>query len=111
MTYKNSPDALVQLRKLFRDGGFQFQERQITYAINRRQAEGSDPIARWFNTVAFDWANQYGLNPGRALKIWLCVFLGYWFVYTLIMRLSSESGVYLVTKSPPAKQDGKEFCL
>jgi hypothetical protein len=104
LTYEDSPDALVQLRKLFQDGGFQFQERQITYAINRRQTEGSDPIARWFNTVAFDWTTQYGMNPGRALKIWLCVFLGCWVVYALIMRFSSESGVYFVTKAAESDQ-------
>jgi hypothetical protein len=38
LTYENRPDALVQLRKQFQDGGFREQERKITYALRRREA-------------------------------------------------------------------------
>ena len=39
LTYVANPDALVQLRQQFRDGGFREQERKITYALKRREAE------------------------------------------------------------------------
>jgi hypothetical protein len=39
LTYWNNPDALFQLRKQFVDGGFRDQERKITCALKRREAE------------------------------------------------------------------------
>jgi uncharacterized protein YjbI with pentapeptide repeats len=39
VTYYTNPDALVQLRKQFQDGGFRDQERKITYALKRRETE------------------------------------------------------------------------
>ena len=39
VTYWDSPDSITQLRKRFRDGGFIEQERKLTYALKRRQAE------------------------------------------------------------------------
>ena len=39
ITYRRNSDALAQLRKDFKDGGFLDQERKITYALKRRQAE------------------------------------------------------------------------
>jgi hypothetical protein len=39
LTYDDNPAALVQLRKQFEDGGLREQERKITYALKRREAE------------------------------------------------------------------------
>src|SRR5438477_78625 len=39
LTYQENPDSLFQLRKQFQDGGFREQERKITYALKRREAE------------------------------------------------------------------------
>jgi uncharacterized protein YjbI with pentapeptide repeats len=39
LTYSHNPAALVQLRKQFEDGGLREQERKITYALKRREAE------------------------------------------------------------------------
>lgn len=41
LTYASNPGSLIQLRKLFADGGFQLQERKITYALKRREAQQS----------------------------------------------------------------------
>jgi uncharacterized protein YjbI with pentapeptide repeats len=80
LTYYTNPDALAQLRKQFEDGGFREQERKITYAIKRREAELSGIIWSGFNKVLFDWTCQYGMSPGRPL------FFGavLWFLCTLI---------------------------
>jgi hypothetical protein len=39
LTYNDNPDALVQIRKQFENGGFREQERKITYALKRRETE------------------------------------------------------------------------
>jgi Pentapeptide repeats (8 copies) len=39
LTYYSNPAALVQLRKQFEDGGLREQERKITCALKRREAE------------------------------------------------------------------------
>ncbi len=39
LTYYYNPAPLVQLRKQFEEGGFREQERKITYALKRREAE------------------------------------------------------------------------
>jgi hypothetical protein len=105
ITYISNPDALVQLRKTFKDGGFRDQERRITYAIKRTEAkqEGRDcsaPADLWnclefgFNTVLFDWTCQYGLKPGRPLRIGL----GVWFLcsifYFVVIHGSTQSGLF-----------------
>jgi len=90
LTYAETPDALV--RKQFENGGFRDQERKITYALKRREAElacqkcrsrklseehearaivlPSDSVLAncgsfILNRVFFDWTCQYGMSPGR----------------------------------------------
>jgi hypothetical protein len=91
LTYWFNPAALIQLRKQFEDGGLREQERKITYALKRREAElswawgtsrtflhregtrailwSSDSILAnlasfTLNKVFFDWTCQYGMSPG-----------------------------------------------
>jgi uncharacterized protein YjbI with pentapeptide repeats len=110
MTYLSNPNALVQLRKQFQENGFRTQERRITCALSRRKAELDGPIERWFQTVAFDWTCQYGLNPGRALQIWLALSLFCWLVYAVFIHLPSGSGIYRLQKTggPTAKKEIEE---
>jgi hypothetical protein len=110
VTYKDNPDALAQLRKQFQENGFRTQERKITYALSRRKAELDGPVERWFQKVAFDWTCQYGMNPGRALKIWLVLALFCWVVYAVFIHHPGESGIYrlLKTGGPTANQAVEE---
>jgi uncharacterized protein YjbI with pentapeptide repeats len=107
VTYRDNPVALVQLRKQFEDGGLRDDERKITYALKRRETELSwvratspklptqggawamlwslnnrlsDLASFILNKVFFDWTCQYGMRPGRALRLgvalwFLCSFL------------------------------------
>lgn len=122
VTYGDSPDALVQLRKQFQDGGFREQERKITYALKRREAEllwegckarktGDKTRAiLWsadsnlancgsfiLNRVFFDWTCQYGMSPGRPLSLgvvlWLLCSLVY---FGIIHTSSSKTGLFRV---------------
>jgi len=96
LTYVDNPSALVHLQKQFAGSGFLDQEGKITYALNRRRAELDGPLARWFNRVAFDLTCQYGMNPGRPLKIWFGLFVVCWLAYAVSLLLPGTSGIYRV---------------
>ncbi len=94
-TYIDDPEALVRLRKAFSDGGFVQAENKITYAVNRKQT-ALDPVGwRWFRRIAFDWTCQYGMNPGRPLKIIGLVWLAMAVFYFWCMHLRGRSGIRL----------------
>jgi len=107
-TYKDNPDALVQLRKAFRDSGFHEQARLVTYALKRREAEqlsagcaiGSlqlDTCASYlFNRSFFDLPAEYGKNPGRPVKIAMILLAVFSFVYFVLAHRPGPSGLYLV---------------
>lgn len=125
LTYHDNPDALVQLRNQFKNSGFREQERKITYALKKREAEllwegctaggmlreplarpvllGSDAIlldcaAYLFNRVFFDLTSQYGMSPGRPLALMLNIWLLLSLVYNLFIQRRGRSGLYLVAK-------------
>jgi uncharacterized protein YjbI with pentapeptide repeats len=78
--FQSNPDALIKLRKQFQDEGLIVQEREITYAINRRRTELDPRIERWFRIVAFDLTCHYGMNPGRPLRIIAAI----WAIFSLL---------------------------
>jgi uncharacterized protein YjbI with pentapeptide repeats len=121
LSYFTNPDALAQLAKQFQDGGFRTQERQIVYAIKRRQAELlsysclgwkqdepyeelkkwydsaiSDCIAYGFNVVFFDLSCQYGMTPGRPLVLVVALWLFSAILYCIFMNHNGRSGIYVV---------------
>jgi uncharacterized protein YjbI with pentapeptide repeats len=98
LTYRTQPNALFELRKRFEENGYRLQERQIVYALKRREAELANPWERWFNTIAFDWTSQYGMSPGRPVRIWVGLFAVCWAAYLLCLHLPGTSGIYRVTK-------------
>jgi uncharacterized protein YjbI with pentapeptide repeats len=130
VTYSKNSGPLVQIRKQLQDNGFLEQERMITYALKRvetEQARGncisrkdtdddgeSRPIF-WspnsivancgsfiLNRIFFEMTCQYGMNPARALQIWMAfLFLG-WIVYGISIHLPGKSGIYRVEKSSGA---------
>jgi len=123
LTYRENPAALVQLRKQFEEGGFREQERKITYALKRREAElsweggtsrsppsgkGSRAIL-WssdsvlanlasftLNKVFFDWTCQYGMSPGRPLILGVVLWFLCSFLYFVCIHTSGEAGLYRV---------------
>jgi uncharacterized protein YjbI with pentapeptide repeats len=122
LTFDKNPDALVQLRKQFEDDGFRGQERKITYALKRREAElayeaCSNPFngraALWssdsvvancgsfvLNKVFFDWTCQYGMSPGRPLIFGIVLWLVCSLLYFLCLQRSGETGLYRVYEKP-----------
>jgi uncharacterized protein YjbI with pentapeptide repeats len=128
LTYKESPMALVQIRKEFTDRGFDEQGRKITYAIMRSRAElfwvrCTKTHGPWeerdygailqncgeyfLNRVFFDLPCRYGMSSGRTLRVigavWiLCSFLNYLFI-----RFSTRSGLFLIP-SPMLRTNDSE---
>ncbi len=122
LIYKDSPGALVQLRKQFQDGGFREQERKITYALKRGEAEGSwagckssklpgdktrailwSPDSRLancssfiLNRMFFDLTCQYGMSPGRPLSLGALLWLFCSVLYLACIHASGEAGLYRV---------------
>ena len=95
-TYYKNPGPLTQLRKQCQDASYHEQERAITCALNRGEAERDSPIERWFKRIAFDYTCQYGLTPGRPLRIVLCLWLFFSFVYAVFMHQPGPSGIYFI---------------
>src|SRR6266478_219741 len=123
LTYRNNPAPLVQLRKQFEDGGFREQERKITYALKRREAElswargtsrrlpdekgtrailwSSDSVLAnlasfTLNKVFFDWTCQYGMSPGRPLILVVVLWFLCSFLYFVCIQTPGEAGLYRV---------------
>ena len=123
MTYFTNPGPLTRLRKQFQDAGYREQERAITYALNRHDGEPSALRAsveeKWgslrgepfeeaaimplrsfieatFKWVAFDLTCQYGMSPGRPLRIVGVLWLLFSIVYAVFMHRPGKSGIYLV---------------
>jgi hypothetical protein len=113
LTYDTNPDALTTLRKRFKDDGFRDQERKITYAIKRRQAELAGTgilgyVEYLFNRVFFDLTCQYGMSSGRPLQLVVALWLLCSFVYLIFfIHLAKRSGLYLMP-SPEFGKDEKE---
>lgn len=116
VTYNSNPDALVQLRKQFKDGGFEEQERKITYAIKRRQADTlrnmcsvsdvTDCISYAFNRVLFDLTCQYGMSPSRPLVLCFFLWLCCSFLYFDFIHETRQPSLYrLFFESPELKAD------
>ena len=100
LAYRDSPSALVQLRKQLDNDGFRAAERKITCALKRGEAAKDGWVERWFNTIAFDWTSEYGMRPGRALLIWLLLFVVCSIIYGVFIHRAGESGIYLVPIGP-----------
>jgi hypothetical protein len=96
LTYYSNPGPLSQLRKQFQDAGYRDQERAITYVLNQEEAKRAGKLERYFKYSAFDLTCQYGLSPGRPLRILLILWLAFSFLYTAFMHGSGPSGIYFV---------------
>ena len=118
ITYSRSPNALAQLRKDFKDGGFLDQERKITYALKRRQAEELQNNCTWsslsgwlscgeygMNRLLFDLTCQYGMSPGRPVLLAIAIWLTCTPLYWISLHSGSWSGLYLIASKTVNRGD------
>jgi hypothetical protein len=142
VTYRDNPVALVQLRKQFEDGGLRDDERKITYALKRRETELSwvratspklptqggawamlwslnnrlsDLASFILNKVFFDWTCQYGMRPGRALRLGVALWFLCSFLYFACIHVPDWGGLYRVYRksigSDPSTQQVEKRIL
>ena len=125
LTY-SQPRALVGLRKLFKDGGYRDQEREITYSINHVRTEsllknieegdleesvlpkGKGLLGRvegLFNYVFFDLTTKWGMAPSRALWAIFVLILIFAFPYAYALRAPKKDGIWRFWAEERARTD------
>jgi uncharacterized protein YjbI with pentapeptide repeats len=110
VTFEKSPSGLIQLRKLLRDQGFLEQPRKLTYAINRQQADLDSSTERWFKKVAFDLTCQYGMSPGRCLRLVLLL----WVVFSVLFYIAIHKRGWMllrVTRRQGYSEKTRQLCM
>jgi uncharacterized protein YjbI with pentapeptide repeats len=87
MSFWRSPEGLAQLREEFKKTGLRQQERELTYAIRRREREIQVEAGGWLRVegmssfLFFELPSDYGMSPSRPLKILLCFIPGFALLY------------------------------
>jgi uncharacterized protein YjbI with pentapeptide repeats len=69
MLYRENPDALLTLRKSFREAGRRDLERQVTRAFKHSERLQAGVLDAAFSYVLFEATTEWGMEPGRALLI------------------------------------------
>jgi Pentapeptide repeats (8 copies) len=122
MTFLYSPHALVELREAFKKEGMRTEERQLTYAIEHTKmlrawnpwwklewsSDASDDPRPWlewffgkseslFSYVLFELPCDYGMSPGRPLKI-LASFIGLFSLVYMVALLTARerAGIWMI---------------
>ena len=102
MTFQNTPLSLVELREEFKRKGLRAQEREVTFAIKRAErrrawdASLAGKMESVFQYVMYEVTCQYGMSPGRPLRV-LCVLIPVFAVaYLFALRPGGRAGIWAV---------------
>jgi len=97
------PFAAVELREAFKKAGLREQQCQLTRAINYTlthqeldSLDKSEQIEAWFKLVMFEFPSQYGLYPGRPLRILGVLVVLFATLYSMALLTSSAASIWLV---------------
>lgn len=104
MSFGQHPDGLTELRQAFKKSGQRDLEREMTYAIKHTQRErawekGSlaARIESLFNLVLFELTCDYGMSPGRPLRILSTLILMFTIPYFVALQFRSrQAGIWRV---------------
>jgi hypothetical protein len=110
VSFDDDPDALIDLRKTFKQGGYTLQEREVTYAFERRQnlIAWSDCTAHgavdrcfvaFFDWLMFDVPSRYGLQPDRTLACVAVLWIVGFCAYPFCMKPKGKTGIFVVVKN------------
>jgi uncharacterized protein YjbI with pentapeptide repeats len=105
MRWLASPQAMVVLRKAFRDASYRQQERELTYAIEHsqtlsqlRMAVGSKDIPALlevaFRYVFFEATSKWGMAPGRALWLLIALLPVFAVPYMIALHRPGPNGIW-----------------
>lgn len=98
LRWKSSPRGLHALREGFKREGMRKQEREITFSIMHSELQNTRGIWSRIQFILFEVTCDFGLSPGRPLKILIILFLGFSVVYMVSIRSQqkSDSGIWKV---------------
>ena len=93
MTYPaNEPETLFQIREELKKAGLRDPENQITYAIKKTEELRSNLLEQTFSFLLFDLTCQFGMAPGRPLKILWYAFLSFALLYIFAQKWPGPTG-------------------
>lgn len=104
MTFKEHPDGLIELREAFKQNGQRDLEREITYAIKHTQREHAweegglaAKLESLFNLILFELTCDYGMSPGRPLRILALLILVFAIPYFVALQAPRrQAGIWRV---------------
>jgi hypothetical protein len=86
LRYEKRPEGLVKMRAAYRNAGYRDRERQLTFAIKRSEYDAMKYDGRWFKAalqrLLFEFPVAYGLYPGRALILLICLVVPFGLYYS-----------------------------
>jgi uncharacterized protein YjbI with pentapeptide repeats len=88
----NEPETLFQIREDLKKAGLRGPENQITYAIRKTEELRTNLLERTFSFVLFDLTCQFGMAPGRPLKILCYAFLSFALLYIFAQKWPGPTG-------------------
>jgi len=117
LRYEKRPEGLVKMRTAYRNTGYRERERQLTFAIKRSEYDAMKNDGHWFKAalqwLLFDCPVSYGLHPGRALILLICLVVPFGFYYSYALAkpdAQKRFGIWRVWPNdrPPLPSDRNE---
>lgn len=113
MRFNLSPQALVKLRRAFKNAGYRQEERAVTFAIKtselrkKRYSERTmlDRADRVFQYVFFELTTAWGAEPGRALLILICIIPIFAVPYVIVLHRPGRDGIWRIWGKDRMRQD------
>lgn len=124
LAYVNPPHSLVEIRNGLKEAGMREQERILTYVIKHGEmehgwAKGEIGISEYlFSYILFELTCDWGMSPGRPLRIMGFLFLAFSLIYMLALNyrfalLTGGSGaivaIWFTGKNEERERVTKEF--
>jgi hypothetical protein len=106
-----SPHGLHELREALKKAGMRRQEREVTYAIEHTKRlkaweEGFEGKAESvFKLVLFELTCEYGMSPGRALRILAMLVPLFALPYIVSLRMNRQDGIWKVWSDERMRKD------
>ncbi|MCP4748812.1 MAG: hypothetical protein GY874_22175, partial [Desulfobacteraceae bacterium] len=112
LIYKNSPHALVELRKEFKEAGLRKQEREITYAIKRSGFKNAmfkgnllEKIGAIIKEALFGITCKWGMSPLRPIFILTVLIFLFSYFYTRALYTEKKDGIWKVWVKDRVRKD------
>lgn len=96
MYWTESPAGLNLLRAAFKNAGMRQQEREVTYAINRSARVNAGGLEGAFRFALFEITCDYGMSPGKPIRILLTLILVFAVPYMAALSLpeARKAGIW-----------------